>query len=46
VIGIIEVRKLTNSGRAGIAGTVVALLATDGSAVEEGQPLIRVRTEG
>ena len=46
VIGIIEVMKLMNSVRAGIAGTVVALLAKDGSAVEEGQPLIRVRTEG
>ena len=43
VIGIIEVMKLMNSVRAGVAGTVVALLAADGSAVEEGQPLIRVR---
>jgi acetyl-CoA carboxylase biotin carboxyl carrier protein len=46
VIGIIEVMKLMNSVRAGVAGTVVALLAADGSAVEEGQPLIRVRREG
>ena len=44
VIGIIEVMKLMNPIRAGIAGTVVAILAEDGSAVEEGQPLIRVRT--
>lgn len=46
IIGIIEVMKLMNSVRAGIAGTVVAVLAKDGSAVEEGQPLLRVRTEG
>lgn len=44
VIGIIEVMKLMNSVRAGVAGTVVAILAVDGSAVEEGQPLVRVRT--
>jgi acetyl-CoA carboxylase biotin carboxyl carrier protein len=42
VIGIIEVMKLMNSVRAGVAGTVVAILAVDGSAVNEGQPLIRV----
>ena len=42
-IGIIEVMKLMNPIRAGVAGTVVALLATDGSAVDEGQPLVRVR---
>ena len=42
VIGIIEVMKLMNSVRAGVAGTVVAILAVDGAAVEEGQPLIRV----
>lgn len=43
VIGIIEVMKLMNSVRAGIAGTVVAILAQNGSAVAEGQPLLRVR---
>ena len=42
VIGIIEVMKLMNSVRAGVAGKVVAILAVDGSAVDEGQPLIRV----
>lgn len=42
VIGIIEVMKLMNSVRAGVAGKVVAILAVDGAAVEEGQPLIRV----
>ena len=46
VIGIIEVMKLMNSVRAGVAGTVVAILAQNGSAVEEGQPLIRVRKDG
>ena len=42
-IGIIEVMKLMNPIRAGVAGTVVAVLAADGSAVEKGQPLVRVR---
>ena len=42
-IGIIEVMKLMNPIRAGVAGTVVALLADNGSAVEQGQPLVRVR---
>ncbi len=43
MIGIIEVMKLMNPIRAGVAGTVVALLAENGKAVEEGQPLVRVR---
>lgn len=43
VIGIIEVMKLMNSVRAGVAGTVVALLADNAAAIEAGQPLIRVR---
>jgi acetyl-CoA carboxylase biotin carboxyl carrier protein len=42
-IGIIEVMKLMNPIRAGVAGTVVAILAANGTSVEEGQPLIRVR---
>lgn len=46
VVGIIEVMKLMNSVRAGVAGKVVAILAVDGSAVEEGQPLVRIRREG
>lgn len=41
-IGIIEVMKLMNPIRAKVAGRVVAILAADGSAVEQGQPLIRV----
>ena len=46
MIGIIEVMKLMNSVRAGVAGQVVAILAVDGAAVEEGQPLVRIRWEG
>lgn len=42
-IGIIEVMKLMNPIRAGVSGTVVAVLAADGSAVEKGQPLLRVK---
>jgi acetyl-CoA carboxylase biotin carboxyl carrier protein len=45
-IGIIEVMKLMNPIRAGVAGTVVAVLAQNGVAVEEGQPLIRVKSGG
>jgi acetyl-CoA carboxylase biotin carboxyl carrier protein len=43
VIGIIEVMKLMNPIRAGVSGTVVAVLAANGTAIEEGQALIRVR---
>ena len=42
-IGIIEVMKLMNPIRAGVAGTVTAILANNGTSVEEGQPLIRVK---
>ena len=42
-IGIIEVMKLMNPIRAGVAGTVVGVLAENGSAVAEGQALIRVK---
>ncbi|HSG56877.1 MAG TPA: biotin/lipoyl-containing protein [Paracoccaceae bacterium] len=42
-IGIIEVMKLMNPIRAGVAGTVTALLAENGKAVEEGQALLRVQ---
>ncbi len=45
VIGIIEVMKLMNSVRAGVAGKVVAILAVDGAAVDESQPLVRIRRE-
>jgi acetyl-CoA carboxylase biotin carboxyl carrier protein len=42
-IGIVEVMKLMNPIRAGVAGTVVAYLAQNGTAVEKDQPLIRVK---
>ena len=42
-IAIIEVMKLMNPIRAGVSGKVVAILAENGSAVEEGQALIRVK---
>ena len=45
IIGIIEVMKLMNPIRAGVSGTVVAILAQNGSAVEEGEALIRVKVE-
>lgn len=44
MFGIIEVMKLMNGVRAGVKGTVVALLAPNAEAVEAGQPLLRVRT--
>jgi acetyl-CoA carboxylase biotin carboxyl carrier protein len=46
VIGIIEVMKLMNPIRAGVSGTVVAILAQNGAAVEEGEALIRIKVEG
>jgi acetyl-CoA carboxylase biotin carboxyl carrier protein len=46
VIGIIEVMKLMNPIRAGVSGTVVAILVRNGAAIEEGEALIRVRVEG
>ena len=46
IIGIIEVMKLMNPIRAGVSGTVVAILAQNGAAVEEGGALIRVKVEG
>jgi acetyl-CoA carboxylase biotin carboxyl carrier protein len=45
IIGIIEVMKLMNSVRAEVRGTVVEILAADGSAVEQGQVLLRVSRE-
>lgn len=46
IIAIIEVMKLMNPIRAGVAGTVTAILVKDGTAIEEGQALIRVKTGG
>jgi acetyl-CoA carboxylase biotin carboxyl carrier protein len=46
IIGIIEVMKLMNTVRAGMRGTVAAILAADGALVEYGETLLRVRTTG
>lgn len=43
VIGIIEVMKLMNSVPAGLAGTVLDIVAPNGELVEHGQPLIRIQ---
>ncbi|MGB3796006.1 MAG: biotin/lipoyl-containing protein [Alteraurantiacibacter sp.] len=43
IVAIIEVMKLMNSVRAGVSGTVIAVLPEDGSAVEKGQPILRVK---
>jgi acetyl-CoA carboxylase biotin carboxyl carrier protein len=45
VIGIIEVMKLMNSARAGVAGEVVELLAVNGEMVEHGEVLMLVRPD-
>jgi acetyl-CoA carboxylase biotin carboxyl carrier protein len=45
VIGIIEVMKLMNSVPAGVRGTVVEILVEDGTAIEQGQVLLRVSRE-
>jgi len=45
IIAIIEVMKLMNSVRAGVAGVVTAVLVENGSAVEAGQAVMRVRTD-
>jgi acetyl-CoA carboxylase biotin carboxyl carrier protein len=45
VIGIIEVMKLMNSVRAGVAGEIVEILGDNGALVEYGEILIRVRPE-
>lgn len=45
VIAIVEVMKLMNSVRAGVRGTVTEILARDGTLVEQGEVLLRVRSE-
>ena len=45
IVAIIEVMKLMNSVRAGVAGVVTAVLVENGNAVEAGQPLVRVRRD-
>jgi acetyl-CoA carboxylase biotin carboxyl carrier protein len=46
VVGIIEVMKLMNSVRAGVRGTVVEIPIVDGSLVEYGETLLRIRKAG
>jgi acetyl-CoA carboxylase biotin carboxyl carrier protein len=46
VICIIEVMKLMNTVRAGVRGKVTEILVADGTLVEYGQALIRVRKDG
>ena len=43
VIGIVEVMKLMNSVTAGVAGTVIAIDASDGDLVEPGSTLVRIQ---
>ncbi len=45
VVAIIEVMKLMNSVHAGVKGEVVEILAVNGTLVEFGEVLIRVRPE-
>jgi acetyl-CoA carboxylase biotin carboxyl carrier protein len=45
VIGIIEVMKLMNSARAGVAGEVIEIRAANGEMVEHGEVLMLVRSD-
>ena len=45
VVGIIEVMKLMNSVHAGVKGEVVEILAVNGTLVEFGDVLLRVRPD-
>ena len=45
IIGIVEVMKLMNSARAGVAGEVVEILGENGELVEHGEVLLLVRPE-
>jgi len=46
VIGIIEVMKLMNSVHAGVHGTVIDILPSDGALVEYGETILRVAKSG
>ena len=46
VVAIIEVMKLMNTVRAGVRGQVAEILPVDGSLVEYGETLLRVRKSG
>ncbi|GAA0319823.1 acetyl-CoA carboxylase biotin carboxyl carrier protein [Sphingomonas oligophenolica] len=45
IIGIIEVMKLMNTARAGVAGEIVEILGANGELVEHGEALMLVRPE-
>lgn len=45
IIGIVEVMKLMNSARAGVAGTVVEILGQNGELVEHGEVLLLVKPD-
>ena len=45
VIGIIEVMKLMNTARAGVAGEVVEIIGANGEMVEHGEVLMLVRPD-
>lgn len=45
IVGIIEVMKLMNSVRAGVKGEVIEILAMNGTPVEYGEVLLRVRSD-
>jgi biotin carboxyl carrier protein len=42
-VGLLEVMKLFHSVPASVAGSVIRILAADGTAVAQGQPLIAIR---
>jgi acetyl-CoA carboxylase biotin carboxyl carrier protein len=46
VVCIIEVMKMMNSVRAGVAGTIAEVIVENGGLVEEGAPLFRVTSDG
>jgi len=45
VVCIVEAMKVMNEIKAELSGTVVAVLATNGQAVQYGQPLFKVRVD-
>ncbi|MBP8303357.1 MAG: acetyl-CoA carboxylase biotin carboxyl carrier protein [Phycisphaerae bacterium] len=45
VVCIVEAMKVMNEIKAEVTGTIVAVLAKNGQAVQYGQPLFKVRTE-
>ena len=46
VVCLIEVMKMMNSIKAGVAGTVAEVCAGNGELVEYGQPLFRIEPAG